>query len=170
MRQYRRFKDAHPECVLFFRMGDFYEMFDDDARVVSKAIGLTLTQRTTGIDMAGVPHHSADGYLRRLVNQGFRVAVCEQLEDPSQSKGVVDRGVTRVITPGTLVDAAMLDDAQHNRLIALSCCGDDVLVAAAEVSTGEIELHRILRTSILDELDRLASSEIIVSENDDELA
>ncbi|MDP6600689.1 MAG: DNA mismatch repair protein MutS [Phycisphaerales bacterium] len=170
MRQYRRFKDAHPECVLFFRMGDFYEMFDDDARVVSKAIGLTLTQRTTGIDMAGVPHHSADGYLRRLVNQGFRVAVCEQLEDPSQSKGVVDRGVTRVITPGTLVDAAMLDDAQHNRLIALSCCGDDVLVAAAEVSTGEIELHRIPRSSILDELDRLASSEIIVSESDEELA
>ena len=78
MQQYRQMKDAHPECVLFFRMGDFYEMFDEDARVVSKSIGLTLTQRGNGLDMAGVPFHAAEGYMRKMVDAGFRVAVCEQ--------------------------------------------------------------------------------------------
>jgi len=114
MQQYRGFKDAHPECVLFFRMGDFYEMFDEDARIVSKAIGLTLTKRGNGLDMAGVPHHAAEGYMRRMVENGFRVAVCEQLQDPSEAKGVVERGVTRIVTPGTLIDASLLVESQTN--------------------------------------------------------
>ena len=110
MRQFRGFKEAYPDCVLFFRMGDFYEMFDEDAHTVHKALGLTLTQRSTGIPMAGIPFHAAEGYLHRMIAQGFRVAVCDQVQDPSEAKGVVDRAVTRVLTPGTLVDESLLED------------------------------------------------------------
>ena len=165
MQQYRAMKEAHPECVLFFRMGDFYEMFDEDARVVSKAIGLTLTQRGNGLDMAGVPHHAAEGYMRRMVEQGFRVAVCEQLEDPSQAKGVVKRGVTRVVTPGTLVDELLLDETKTNLLGAIRSNGENVSIATTELSTGTFELHQcdILRLS--DTLERLGLSEVIVGED-----
>jgi DNA mismatch repair protein MutS len=99
MRQYARFKAQHPECVLFFRMGDFYEMFDEDALTCHKVLGLTLTQRTAGIPMAGVPYHSVESYLRRMIEAGYRVAVCEQVQDPKDAVGVVDRDVTRVVTP-----------------------------------------------------------------------
>tara|TARA_B100000959_G_C14991907_1_gene628317 strand:+ start:2270 stop:4888 length:2619 start_codon:yes stop_codon:yes gene_type:complete len=169
MQQYRAMKEAHPECVLFFRMGDFYEMFDEDARVVSKAIGLTLTQRGNGLDMAGVPHHAAEGYMRRMVEQGFRVAVCEQLEDPSQAKGVVKRGVTRVVTPGTLVDELLLDETKTNLLGAIRSNGENVSIATTELSTGTFELHQcdILRLS--DTLERLGLSEVIVGEDEEEL-
>ncbi|MDG1899455.1 MAG: hypothetical protein P8I74_06275, partial [Phycisphaerales bacterium] len=114
MRQYAAFKAAHPDCILFFRMGDFYEMFDDDAKTAHAALGITLTERSSGIPMAGVPFHAAENYLRRLIEQGFRVAVCEQVQDPKDAKGVVDRAVTRVITPGTLVDDSLLDDGVAN--------------------------------------------------------
>ena len=129
MQQYRAMKETHPECVLFFRMGDFYEMFDEDARVVSKAIGLTLTQRGNGLDMAGVPHQAAEGYMRRMVKAGFRVAVCEQLEDPAEARGVVKRGVTRVVTPGTLVDESLLDETASNLLGSMYNDGNTVSFA-----------------------------------------
>ncbi|MFO0874651.1 MAG: DNA mismatch repair protein MutS [Phycisphaerales bacterium] len=116
MRQYFRFKAEHPGCLLFFRMGDFYEMFDEDAIAAHRALGITLTERTKGVPMAGVPHHAGENYLRRLVEQGFRVAVCEQMEDPAQAKGVVERAVMRVLTPGTLVDEALLDESRPNLL------------------------------------------------------
>lgn len=167
MQQYRRFKDAHPECVLFFRMGDFYEMFDEDARTVSKAIGLTLTQRGNGIDMAGVPHHAAEGYMRRMVEHGFRVAVCEQLQDPSEAKGVVDRGVTRIVTPGTLVDESLLVESQTNFLCALRSDGTQVHIAVAEISTGLFELHRIPVDRLDDALERLGVAEVIVGEDEE---
>ena len=108
MRQFRRFKEAHPGCLLFFRMGDFYELFGEDAVRAHKALGITLTERTAGVPMAGVPHHAAEQYLRRLVEQGFRVAVADQIQDPKDAKGVIDRAVTRVVTPGTLVDEHLL--------------------------------------------------------------
>src|SRR4051812_20552042 len=109
MRQYYRFKRQHPDCVLLFRIGDFYEMFDDDAVKVSKAIGLTLTQRTEGVPMAGMPYHQLETYLRKLLNSGFRVAVCEQTQEASEAaKGtVIERAVNRVLTPGTLVDESL---------------------------------------------------------------
>ncbi|MEE2912695.1 MAG: DNA mismatch repair protein MutS [Planctomycetota bacterium] len=166
MQQYRTFKDAHPECVLFFRMGDFYEMFDEDARVVSKAIGLTLTQRGNGLDMAGVPHHAAEGYLRRMIDQGFRVAVCEQLEDPAQAKGIVKRGVTRVLTPGTLVDECLLDESQSNLLGAIRCDEGIVAIAIVELSTGLFELHECEISRLDDTLELLGLSEIIICEDD----
>lgn len=170
MQQYRSMKEAHPECVLFFRMGDFYEMFDEDARTVSKAIGLTLTQRGNGMDMAGVPHHSAEGYLRKMVEQGFRVAVCEQLENPANAKGVVKRGVTRVVTPGTLVDELLLDETKTNLLGAMLRDGDTVSLAVTELSTGTLELHQCQVGRLGDTLERLGLSEIIVAEDDIELA
>ena len=98
MQQYYRFKKRHPGCVLFFRIGDFYEMFDDDAVLVSKAIGLTLTQRTAGVPMCGVPHHQLETYLKKLIDKSFRVAVCEQIEPSETAKGLVARAVTRVLT------------------------------------------------------------------------
>jgi len=169
MQQYRTFKDAHPECILFFRMGDFYEMFDEDARVVSKAIGLTLTQRGNGLDMAGVPHHAAEGYLRRMVDQGFRVAVCEQLEDPAQAKGIVKRGVTRVVTPGTLVDESLLDETRSNLLGAMRQDDGLVSIATIELSTGSFELHTSNVERLGDTLERLGLSEVIICDDDESL-
>ena len=169
MQQYRAMKEAHPECVLFFRMGDFYEMFDEDARTVSKAIGLTLTQRGNGLDMAGVPHHAAEGYLRRMVEQGFRVAVCEQLEDPAQAKGVVKRGVTRVVTPGTLVDEFLLDEAKSNVIGAMRGDGNVISIATIELSTGAFELHQCKTRRLDDLVERLGLCEILLPEDEEQL-
>ena len=170
MRQYRRFKDAHPECLLFFRMGDFYEMFDEDAVAAHQALGLTLTERTSGIPMAGVPFHAAEGYLQKLVEQGYRVAVCDQIQDPSEAKGVVDRAVTRLITPGTLVDESLLDAGRANT-IALVLIGHetgDAILASAELSTGRFELVETTLATLVDEAARLAPAELLVSEVDAE--
>ncbi len=170
MQQYRSMKEAHPECVLFFRMGDFYEMFDEDARIVSKAIGISLTQRGNGLDMAGVPHHAAEGYMRRMVDAGFRVAVCEQLEDPAQAKGVVKRGVTRVVTPGTLIDESLLDESKSNLLGAMHFKNGTVSIALTELSTGRFELHQCEAHRVGDVLQRLGLSEVIIDEDDEFLA
>ncbi|NNM27629.1 MAG: DNA mismatch repair protein MutS [Phycisphaerales bacterium] len=169
MRQYRRFKQEHPDCVLFFRMGDFYEMFDDDARLTHRVLGLTLTQRTEGIPMSGVPHHALEGYLRRMVEQGHRVAVCEQIEDPREAKGVVERAVTRVITPGTLVDEALLDESEANEIAAVGPAGADgtVVIAIAEASTGAFTLVDVSATALLDEIVRRRPSELLYCETDD---
>ena len=124
MRQHRRFKERHPGCVLFFRMGDFYEMFYEDAELAHRVLGVTLTQRTAGIPMAGVPYHSVETYLRRMIEAGHRVAVCEQVEDASQAKGVVERDVTRVVTPGTIIDEALLEEASENPLAVVVFHGE----------------------------------------------
>ena len=170
MRQYRRFKEQHPGCVLLFRMGDFYELFDEDARLVAAAIGLTLTQRTTGIDMAGVPHHAIEGYLKKMIDAGFKVAVCDQLEDAALARGIVERGVTRVLTPGTLVDESLLDDGQPNRLIAVTTCDETALLAMVELSTGEVELTAVPLTQLAEEFARLEPAEIVVGDEDEDLA
>src|ERR1043166_9454706 len=114
MRQYLDAKQQHPEAILLFRMGDFYETFYEDALVASRALDLTLTARSKdasggGVPMCGVPHHAVDGYIARLVKKGFRVAVCDQIEDPRKAKGLVKRAVVRVVSPGTLTDAGYLD-------------------------------------------------------------
>jgi DNA mismatch repair protein MutS len=119
MRQYHRFKQQHPGCILLFRMGDFYELFYDDAELAHKVLGVTLTQRTEGIPMAGVPFHSIESYLCKLLQAGYRVAICDQIQDPSEAKGVVDRDVTRVVTPGTLTDDTLLEEGQENPLAAV---------------------------------------------------
>ena len=113
MRQFHHFKEKYPDAVLFFRMGDFYETFFEDAKTCSKVLGLTLTSRGKGgegepIPLAGVPYHAVDGYLKKMRQAGYRVAVCEQVEDPKTAKGVVKRDVVRVVTPGTLTDDMLL--------------------------------------------------------------
>ncbi len=164
MRQFTRFKESHPDCVLFFRMGDFYEMFDDDARTVHRVLGLTLTERTEGIPMAGVPYHAVDGYLQKMLAQGFRVAICDQVQDPKDAKGVVDRAVTRVLTPGTLVDEHLLHDAATNSTALVVLSEDTAIIASAELSTGRFEVLTTQRNRLVDEVARLGPAELLTSE------
>ncbi|HRP62288.1 MAG TPA: DNA mismatch repair protein MutS [Phycisphaerales bacterium] len=171
MRQYRRFKEQHPECILLFRMGDFYELFNEDAVVVAKALNLTLTQRTAGVPMAGVPYHAIDTYLRRMIEHGFRVAVCDQIQDPKEAKGIVDRAVTRVITPGTLVDEHLLDESSANLIGAIQFLetGDEsaAVLALAELSTGAFTLFDLPAGHVTDELARLRPTELAYVETAD---
>ncbi len=171
MRQYFEVKDKYEDCVLFFRLGDFYEMFFDDAVVVSKALELTLTGRDCGLEerapMCGVPFHSAEIYIKKLIDMGFKVAVCEQLTDPSESKGIVVRDVVKVVTPGTLTDSSMLDDGTNNYICSIfydeqnKACA----VASADVSTGEASLScfegKELEAGVINELSRCRPAEVI---------
>lgn len=174
MRQYFSFKEKHPGCVLLFRMGDFYETFDDDAVTISKALGLTLTQRTEGLPMAGVPYHQLENYLRRLIGLGFRVAVADQLQDAKEAKGLVERGVVRVLTPGTLVDDALLDDATPNTLAAVCFLDAGELsraaVAVIEASTGAFEVADCDGADLADELARRGVTELLYAATADEKA
>jgi DNA mismatch repair protein MutS len=144
MQQYREIKDRHQNAILFFRMGDFYEMFYEDAETASRALGLTLTSRNNGgateVPLAGVPVKAAGEYLRRLVQQGFRVAICEQTEDPKQAKGIVRREVIETITPGAAFADDLLDGSRNNYLCAVHAAGDRTGIAAADLSTGEFRL------------------------------
>ena len=166
MQQFVRFKKAHPDCLLLFRMGDFYELFGPDAVVAHKALAITLTERTKGMPMAGVPHHALEGYLRRLVEQGHRVAICDQIQDPKEAKGVVDRAVTRVLTPGTLVDETLLEDGASNHVATIRIDGDSAAIATAELSTGRFDLHEIPLERLVDELIRIGPAEIVHTELD----
>lgn len=175
MQQYLEIKDKYKDCVLFFRLGDFYEMFFDDAIVVSKTLELTLTGRDCGLEerapMCGVPYHAADTYIKELIDRGFKVAVCEQLTDPSESKGIVVRDVIRVVTPGTLIESSMLDEGKNNYVCSIfydqaeQTCG----VASADISTGEAFLSffegKDLESGVINELSRCQPAEIIFPEN-----
>ncbi len=167
MRQYYRFKKLHPGCILLFRIGDFYEMFDEDAVTASRAIGLTLTQRTAGVPMAGLPFHQLENYLRKFLAAGFRVAVCEQTEDAATAKGLVERNVTRVLTPGTLVDDGLLPD-DRAACIGAVCFprGEDgpVAIAVVELGSGQFTLMHVDATNVGDELTRLGVSEVLYPE------
>src|SRR5687767_1302242 len=148
MRQYLEAKRQHRDALVFFRMGDFYEMFYEDALVAARALELTLTSRSkdasgNGIPMCGVPYHAAETYLARLVKKGFRVAICEQVEDPRKAKGLVKREVVRVVSPGTLTDANYLEAREPAYLMSIvagrAAAGDDEIVGVAlvDLSTGE---------------------------------
>ncbi len=167
MRQYAKAKKDHPECILFFRMGDFYEMFDRDAVLAHKLLSITLTERTKGLPMAGVPFHSAEGYIRRLVAMGHRVAVCEQTQDPKDAKGVVERAVTRVLTPGTLVDETLLEAGAANRVAAVAIDGAEAHIASIEISTGAFTVLSCPVGLLGDELARISPSELVHAEERD---
>ncbi|MGA1224867.1 MAG: DNA mismatch repair protein MutS, partial [Phycisphaerales bacterium] len=167
MRQYAKAKKDHPECILFFRMGDFYEMFDRDAVLAHKLLSITLTERTKGLPMAGVPFHSAEGYIRRLVAMGHRVAVCEQTQDPKDAKGVVERAVTRVLTPGTLVDETLLEAGAANRVAAVAIDGAEAHIASIEISTGAFTVLSCPVGLLGDELARISPSELVQAEERD---
>ncbi|HXH07551.1 MAG TPA: hypothetical protein VNI83_13295, partial [Vicinamibacterales bacterium] len=172
MRQYLEAKRQHPDAILFFRMGDFYEMFYEDALVAARALDLTLTSRTKddqggGIPMCGVPHQAADAYIARLVRKGFRVAICEQVEDPRKARGLVRREVVRVVSPGTLVDAGYLEAREPAFLMAIAP-GDGPAwgVALLDLSTGEFSAAEYRaaagRAALADELAVLRPRELLV--------
>lgn len=168
MRQFDAAKQQHPDAILFFRMGDFYELFHDDAKVAAKALGITLTARgkgETAVPMAGVPVRAVDGYLRRLVQMGHRVAICEQMQDPKEAKGVVERAVVRVVTPGTLTEDNLLDGRRHNHLAAVSFAKDKVGVAWVELSTGAFYVVEVPHARLADELARIEPAELLLSED-----
>jgi DNA mismatch repair protein MutS len=172
MQQYREIKARHQGAIVFFRMGDFYEMFYEDAELGSRVLGLTLTSRNNGgaadVPLAGVPVRAVNEYLRRLVAQGYRVAICEQVEDPKLAKGIVRREVVETITPGAAFDDDLLDGARNNFLCALQQTGDVVGVAAADISTGELRLVLTPPADLEAVLARLAPSELVVPRGDDE--
>ncbi len=182
MRQYLAFKAKHPACVLFFRMGDFYEMFDDDAVTAHKTLGISLTERSKGIPMAGVPFHSADTYLRRMIEAGHRVAVCDQIQDPKQAKGIVERAVTRILTPGTLVDESLLADDTPNTLACIAPAPATATsngspqsdaqwaIALVELSTGAFSIALAPQREVIDELTRARACEILYPQPDDSAA
>src|SRR6187431_1247810 len=182
MRQYLDAKQQHRDAILMFRMGDFYEMFYEDALVASRALELTLTSRSKdvnggGIPMCGVPFHAVDGYIARLVKKGFRVAICDQVEDPRKAKGIVKREVVRVVSPGTLTDANYLDAREPAFL--MSIVGTDLKVgpygvALLDLSTGEFttaEYHGEEGLQMLaDEIATLRPREIVVAAESDVVA
>src|SRR5580704_17155966 len=171
MAQYFEAKARQPDALIFFRMGDFYELFFEDAAKASAAIGITLTHRGTHgdapIPMAGVPVHSAEAHLGKLIRAGFKVAVCEQLEDPAEArkrggKSVVRRDIVRVVTPGTLTEDGLLEARGANRLAAVAVRAGQIAAASVELSTGEVECFAVGREALGSALAALAPSEILV--------
>ncbi|MCA9262721.1 MAG: DNA mismatch repair protein MutS, partial [Planctomycetales bacterium] len=174
MQQYQDAKALCGEALLLFRMGDFYELFYDDAKIAAEAVGLTLTSRDKGtnpIPMAGFPHHQLEGYLGKLIQGGYRVAICEQVEDPKKAKGLVKREVTRVVTPGTLTDDNLLDPRQSNYLVAVSPPGNSKKetplagVAWVELSTGQFMATSVAMEKLADHLMRIAPSECLLPDS-----
>lgn len=164
MDQFWAAKKEHPGCVLFFRMGDFYELFHDDAVLASKELGITLTARSKGaeaVPMAGVPVRSLEGYLFRLINKGHKVAICEQLTDPRTSKGIVERGVVRVVTPGTITEENALNAREPNFLASLHLTKEGAGLAWVDVSTGRFRVTEVPFEKLLDELTRIRPAEIL---------
>lgn len=179
-RQYLDIKSEYPDCILMFRMGDFYEMFDDDAEIAARELDITLTARASRkggekIPMAGVPHHSVDGYIARLIEKGYHVAVCDQITEPT-GKGIVEREVTRVMTPGTLVEPSLLDEGKPNYLMGILPVGDPETgrwtkagIAFADISTGEFSTTQFdgddVGMLVFEELARINPREVIIPES-----
>ena len=171
MQQYMDIKEEYSDCILFFRLGDFYEMFFDDAELVSRLLELTLTGKSCGLDerapMCGVPYHAADSYISRLVEKGYKVAICEQLEDPATAKGMVDRGVIKVVTPGTVTSNTILHENENNYLAAVYADNQGMAVSYCDISTGELyttEFYggRTVFDDVINELVKINAKEILI--------
>lgn len=174
MKQFFHFKEKYPDAILFFRMGDFYETFYDDAKTCSRVLGLTLTSRgksdSQPIPLAGVPFHAVDGYLKKMIEAGFKVAVCEQVEDPKTAKGVVKRDVVRVVTPGTLTDDMLLEAKEDNFLCSISLgMNDSATLSWVDVSTGHFFVQQLPESHLINELTRLSPKECLVADSRGEL-
>ena len=141
MQHYLATKEEYPDCILFYRLGDFYEMFFEDAQTVSRELELTLTGKDCGLKerapMCGVPYHAAETYINRLIEKGYKVAICEQVEDPKTAKGMVKREVVRVVTPGTILDAQGLDESRNNFIMCIVCVEDRFGISLADITTGQ---------------------------------
>ena len=173
-RQYLKVKHSYPDAIVLFRLGDFYETFDEDAKIASRELEITLTSRRMGkglkVPMAGVPAHALENYLARLIKRGHKVAICEQLSDPSSAKGLVDRDVVRVITPGTVLESAILDQNSNNYLAAVIEADTAAGLAYVDISTGEFRATQVDRESLLPELERIAAAEVLTPAPDRESA
>ena len=171
MQEYLRTKEEYKDCILFYRLGDFYEMFFDDAIRVSKELELTLTGKLCGQEerapMCGIPFHAADTYISRLIEKGYKVAICEQLEDPKQAKGIVKRGVIRVVTPGTVMESNLLDEKKNNYIMSIYKAGTFFGLSVCDISTGDFRATQITGTNnfpkLLDEISRYNPAEIVVN-------
>ncbi|MCI9559206.1 DNA mismatch repair protein MutS [Candidatus Ventrimonas sp. KK005] len=169
MTQYVETKNQYKDCILFYRLGDFYEMFFEDAKTVSKELELTLTGKECGLEerapMCGVPYHAVDSYLTRLVQKGYKVAIAEQMEDPKLAKGLVKREVIRVVTPGTITSTQALDETKNNYLMGIVYLGEKLGVSAADITTGDFLVTEVTsERSLLDEINKFSPSEIICND------
>lgn len=168
MQQYLRIHEQYSDCLLLFRLGDFYELFFEDAKTASRELELTLTGRDCGLEerapMCGVPYHAVNTYVERLIEKGYRVAICEQLEDPALAKGLVDRDVVRVITPGTLTEISMLDEKSNNFLLCVALKGKEIGIAFADVSTGEFTAMEPEESMLSPEISRIGANEILCND------
>jgi len=173
-KQYLDIKKEHQDEILMFRMGDFYETFDDDARVISRELEIALTSRSAGkgsdrIPLAGIPYHALESYLARLIKKGYKVAICEQTSDPSEQKGIVDREVVRVVTPGTIIEDSLLDQKANNFLAAAIVDGETAGLAYVDITTSEFSTCQLPLAELLVELARLSPSELLVPETSEPL-
>ena len=169
MKQYMETKSQYQDCILFYRLGDFYEMFFDDALTASRELEITLTGKNCGQEerapMCGVPYHAVEGYLNKLVSKGYKVAICEQVEDPKQAKGIVKREVVRIVTPGTNLDAQALDETKNNYIMCIVYIADRYGISVADISTGEYLVTELPDSSrLMDEISRFVPAEIICNE------
>jgi len=169
--QYLRIKKRYPRTIVLFRLGDFYETFDEDAKIASRELEIVLTSREMGkgnkVPMAGIPYHAIDNYLAKLINRGYKVAICEQLTKPGEVKGIVQRDVIRVVTPGTVVEPTLLDSKANNYLTSLVVNGDAAGIAYVDITTSEFATTQLPFERVRNELERLKPSEIIVSQDAD---
>ncbi len=171
MQEYLKTKEEYKDCILFYRLGDFYEMFFDDALTASKELELTLTGKLCGQEerapMCGVPYHAAETYIARLIEKGYKVAICEQLEDPKQAKGIVKRGVIRVVTPGTVVETNLLEEKKNNYIMAIYKMSTYFGISVCDISTGDFRITQIVENhnfpKLLDEISRYTPAEIVVN-------
>lgn len=165
MKQYLEVKRNYKDCLVLFRLGDFYETFLDDAKLVSNELQIVLTSRN-GVPMAGVPYHSVNGYLKKLVEAGYKVAICDQTEDPALAKGLVKREVTRVVTPGTLVEDELLPENANNYIVSIGKAEENFVLATADVSTGEVLLSSADDiVSLKDSIAAIGPSQILLKES-----
>ena len=169
MKIYCETKEQYKDCILFYRLGDFYEMFFDDALTASRELEITLTGKSCGLDerapMCGIPYHAVEGYLNRLVAKGYKVAICEQVEDPKTAKGIVKREVVRIVTPGTNLDTQALDETKNNYIMCIVYIADRYGVAIADISTGDYFVTELPDSSrLMDEIYKFSPSEIICNE------
>ena len=152
MKQYLEIKKQHKDEILFYRIGDFYEMFFDDAITASRELDLTLTGKQCGLEerapMCGVPFHSYETYMARLIAKGYKVAICEQVEDPATAKGLVKRDIVRVVTPGTVIESSMLQDDRNNYIASLFLKGDEAGICFADISTGTAHVTQLKNAKI----------------------
>ena len=172
MAQYYKIKQAHPETILLFRVGDFFETFEDDAKTASKVLGITLTKRSNGsagdTPLAGFPHHAIDSYLPELVRAGYRVAICEQMENPKFAKGIVKREVVEVVTPGVTLSDKLLDNKKNNYLLAIAILDQICGLSFCDISTGEFYVFEIPTSQLGEQIESINPSEFLIPKRDKE--